>query len=226
MPSGPPGRPYLRLVLAVSLDGRLAPAAGGAAQLGGRGDRRVLEEALTWADGALLGAGTLRRHGSTCLIHAPDLLSARAAAGKPPQPVAIAVSRSALIPPDLPFFRQPLERWLLTPPPAGGTPQAPPPGFRRRLVLRDWPAALGRLPGLGLRRVALLGGAGLVGALAAERAIDELQLTLCPRLLGGAHLWMAPTIGALDGPGAAWSLLEHRPLGEEELLLRYRRRGA
>jgi formamidopyrimidine-DNA glycosylase len=39
-------RPELRLVLAVSLDGRLAPADGGAAQLGGAGDRQVLEEAI------------------------------------------------------------------------------------------------------------------------------------------------------------------------------------
>ena len=52
----------MRLVLAVSLDGRLAPPSGGAAQLGGSGDRRVLEEALAWSDAALLGAGTLRAH--------------------------------------------------------------------------------------------------------------------------------------------------------------------
>ena len=60
--------PELRLVLAVSLDGRLAPAQGGAAQLGGPGDRRVLEEVLAWADGCLIGARTLRVHGTTCLI--------------------------------------------------------------------------------------------------------------------------------------------------------------
>ncbi|MFM8674853.1 MAG: riboflavin biosynthesis protein RibD, partial [Vulcanococcus sp.] len=48
------GPPLLKLVLAVSLDGRLAPPAGGAAQLGGRGDRRALEEALAWADGCLI----------------------------------------------------------------------------------------------------------------------------------------------------------------------------
>ena len=42
--------PELRLVLAVSLDGRLAPPQGGAAQIGGRGDRRVLEEALAYLE--------------------------------------------------------------------------------------------------------------------------------------------------------------------------------
>ena len=34
-----------------------------------------LEEALAWADGTLIGAETVRRHGSTCLIHGPDLLA-------------------------------------------------------------------------------------------------------------------------------------------------------
>jgi 5-amino-6-(5-phosphoribosylamino)uracil reductase len=70
-------RPELRLVLAVSLDGRLAPPDGGAAQIGGRGDRQVLEEALAWADACLIGGRTLRLHGSTCLIHAAPLLEQR-----------------------------------------------------------------------------------------------------------------------------------------------------
>ncbi|MEB3322697.1 MAG: RibD family protein [Synechococcaceae cyanobacterium] len=225
MPPGAPQRPELRLVLAVSLDGRLAPATGGAAQIGGRGDRRALEEALAWADGALIGAETLRRHGSTCLIHAPDLLTARAVARRPAQPPAIAVSRSAAFPADLPFFRQPLERWLLAPPPEDGSTPAVPPGFSRRLRLRDWSLTLDRLGRLGFRRIALLGGATLAGTLAAEGLIDELQLTLCPCLLGGPHQWLPPTCGGLAGDGGAWSLAEHRPLGGDELLLRYRRRG-
>ena len=107
--------PELRLVLAVSLDGRLAPPEGGAAQLGGAGDRRALEEALAWADGCLIGARTLRLHGSTCLIHAPDLLAQRRHAPLPDQPVAVVVSRSGDLDPALPFFRQPLQRWLLSP---------------------------------------------------------------------------------------------------------------
>ena len=92
----------LRLVLAVSLDGRLAPPQGGAAQLGGVGDRQMLEEALAWADGCLIGAETLRRHGSTCLIHAQDLRAQRSAAGRSDQPVAVVVSRTVAIPLELP----------------------------------------------------------------------------------------------------------------------------
>ncbi|MCS5697448.1 RibD family protein [Cyanobium sp. FGCU-52] len=213
----PPGRPCLRLVLAVSLDGRLAPPEGGAAQLGGRGDRRVLEEALAWADGCLIGAETLRRHGTTCLIHAPDLLEQRARQGRPPQPVAIAVSRLGCLPPELPFFRQPLERWLLV----AGQPAESPLGFLRTLPLPNWPEALAQLARLGLERVAVLGGARLARSLLEADRLDELQLTLCPRLLGGTHLWLPP--GATGAGVSPWRLLEQRTLGGDEVLLRYGR---
>ena len=88
-------RPTVRLVLAIGLDGRLAPPEGGAAQLGGKGDRAVLEQALAWADACLVGAGTLRAHQCTCLIHDPQLLEQRRQEGRPEQPAAVVVSRQA-----------------------------------------------------------------------------------------------------------------------------------
>lgn len=211
-----PQRPFTRLVLAVSLDGRLAPPQGGAAQIGGRGDRRVLEEALAWADAALLGAETLRRHGTTCLIHAPDLLAARASQGRSPQPTALVASRSALIPEGLPFFQQPLQRWLLAPETEAAVPASR--GFDRRLALTRWPQTLQELAQLGIARLVVLGGAALAGSLLVEGLLDELQLTLCPRLLGGPHTWL-PAGVALES--AVWELREQRALEGGELLLRY-----
>jgi len=220
----PAASPELRLVLAVSLDGRLAPAEGGAAQLGGAADRLVLEEALAWADAALVGAETLRRHGSTCLIHSPALLEARRSEGRGAQPIAIAVSRSGRLPAALPFFRQPLDRWLLQ---AAAVPgPTPPQGFDRHLPLESWPQALGNLAALGQRRIAVLGGAQLAAALAAEDLLDELQLTVCPRLLGGPHGWLPADARVAPAARAGWRLVEHRALPGDELLLRWRRPGA
>ena len=108
----------VRLVLAVSLDGRLAPPGGGAAQLGSSGDRRALEEALTWADACLIGAGTLRAHRCTCLIRDADLLETRRVAKRPDQPDAVVVSRQNNFPGHWLFFQQPLRRVLLGPQPA------------------------------------------------------------------------------------------------------------
>ena len=218
----------LRLVLAVSLDGRLAPADGGAAQLGGKGDRRALEEALAWADAVLIGAGTLRAHQCSCLIHNPDLLEQRRSAGRSDQPLAVVVSRSPDFSQDWLFFRQPLRRWLLS----DGPDQ---PGFEARLEpAPNWCLTLQRLADHQLTRVVLLGGAGLTASMLQEDCIDELQLTLTPRLLGGAECWL-PVSGPHHAvPSAAvppalqssqgWSLDEVLPLGGDELLVRYSRR--
>ena len=242
-------RPELRLVLAISLDGRLAPAEGGAAQLGGAGDRQVLEEALAWADAVLLGAQTLRLHGSSCLIHRPELLAQRSAAGLAPQPLAIVVSRSGLLPATLPFFQQPLQRGLLLldvpafvaaatsldralqpepswqrnlpSPPSEGCP--PSPGFARQWAGPDWNSALAQLKAAGLGRLVVLGGASLASSLLAENLLDELQLTLCPRLLGGPHSWLGAAARLDLASQSGWRLVEQRPLLGEELLVRYRR---
>jgi 5-amino-6-(5-phosphoribosylamino)uracil reductase len=69
-----------------------------------------------------------------------------------------------------------------------------------------------------MERLVVLGGAGLAASLLAEGLIDELQLTLCPQLLGGPHAWLP--LGAAIQFGD-WVLQEHRRLKGEELLLRY-----
>ena len=211
----------VRLVLAVSLDGRLAPPNGGAAQLGGSGDRRVLEEALAWSDAALIGAGTLRAHHCSCVIRDRDLLEARSRTGRPQQPSVLVVSRQGDFPLDWPFFQQPFERHLLS---ESGCPA---PGFQHsfRLCLR-WSETLKALSSHGWSRFALLGGAALSHSLLVQDAVDELQLTLSPRILGGSFHWLLQTQTPLPETLAspeAWKLLEARSLGGNELLVHYRR---
>ena len=211
----------MRLVLAVSLDGRLAPPEGVAAQLGGDGDRRALEHALAWADACLIGAGTLRAHQCTCLIRDGQLLEQRRRQGRPDQPAALVVSHQATFPRQWRFFEQPLQRWLLA-------PQAPSEGFDRWLPLaRNWNDQLQELSALGMKRLVLLGGAGLAGDLLQHDAIDELQLTLVPRLLGGGNTWVPGGLASLPDAltaTSAWSAMEPEPLGEGEWLMRYQRR--
>ncbi len=210
--------PEVRLVLAVSLDGRLAPAHGGAAQLGGRGDRRALEEALCWADGCLIGGHTLRLHRTTCLIRDADLLEQRQRAGLPPQPLAVVVSRHGHFDQGLPFFSQPLRRGLLL---SGAAAAAgTPPGFDLHWPLEAWPQTLGQLQAAGLQRLVLLGGANLAGQLLAAGVVQELQLTLCPQVLAGPHSWVQEW--AMPAVPTGWQMLEHRAIGDGELLLRYR----
>jgi len=195
----------VRLVLAVSIDGRLAPPEGGPARLGGDPDRQALEEALAWADASLIGAGTLRTHGTTCLIHRRSLLEQRRCACRDDQPVAMVVSRSGRFPGDLAFFRQPLHRWwldrheggrmsdLASRFPSEEEPTAKgcrPDWFERRLPFSPWSHTIAQPASPGQRRLAVLGGAQLAATLFSADGVGGLQLTLGPRLLGGTHLWL------------------------------------
>ena len=45
----------VRLVIAISLDGRIAFENGTSKNLGGKGDRKALEHAMAWSDGVLIG---------------------------------------------------------------------------------------------------------------------------------------------------------------------------
>ena len=65
---------WVKLVLASSIDGRIAYPEGGKTQLGQSGDRLVLEESLAWSDGILMGGQTLRDHQSICVIKNKSLL--------------------------------------------------------------------------------------------------------------------------------------------------------
>ena len=207
-------------MLAISLDGRLAPPQGGAAQLGGAGDRRALEQALAWADACLIGAGTLRAHQCTCLIRNPQLLEQRLQEGRPQQPAAVVVSRSLGFSRTWQFFDQPLQRWLLAPAPMHQ-------GFDRWFPLAPtWPERLQALGAAGIQRLVLLGGAQLTADLLAADCVDALQLTVVPQLLGGPFSWLpftdSPLPASLVQPGA-WQADGVEDLGHGEWLLRYQR---
>ena len=221
MPQRPTSlRPFVRLVLAISLDGRLAPPGRGAAQLGGEGDRCALEQALAWADACLIGAGTLRAHQCTCLIRSPQLLEQRRSEGRTEQPAAVVVSRSPDFSSSWRFFNQPLQRWLLAPEPVDQ-------GFDRWFPLAPtWSERLQALGAAGIQRLVLLGGAQLSADLLQADCVDALQLTLVPQLLGGLFSWLpctnAPLPAALAQPGA-WQSEGAEDLGDGEWLVRYRR---
>ena len=104
---------WVKLVLASSIDGRIAYPEGGKTQLGQSGDRLVLEESLAWSDATLIGGGTLRAHQNTCLIHNYELIKHRTSKGRSEQPIAIVISNQKDFCKDWPFFKQPIKRWLI-----------------------------------------------------------------------------------------------------------------
>ncbi len=189
-------RPHITVVLAMSADGKIADYTGAPARFGSPGDRHHLETQIAQADATLFGANTLRAYGTTLPITDPALLAQRRDRGQPPQPIHMVCSRSGQLDPRLRFFQQPVPRWLVTTPP-GAAQWSTSAAFDRVLASSTstgaiaWPTVWTMLRSQGVERLVAMGGGTVVGLLLAHDWVDEVWLTLCPLLLGGAA---APTL--------------------------------
>ena len=217
-------KPWVKLVLASSIDGRIAYPEGGKTQLGQSGDRLVLEESLAWSDAILMGGQTLRDHQSICIIKNQSLLKERISKGKPEQPIALLASNQIEFPCHWLFFKQPIERWLLQKQ-DGKNELILPNGFHKRINLKfKWRDSLHDLAQKGLSKIVLLGGANLISNFLVEDLINELQITITPHLLGGSYCWVSSklsNLNAIVGKHDNWILKESEELGNNELLIRY-----
>ena len=64
--------PRVTIVIASSLDGRIALPEGGESHLGSEEDRKTLNQNLSMVDATIFGLGTLKAHESTYLIKNHD----------------------------------------------------------------------------------------------------------------------------------------------------------
>ena len=215
---------WVKLVLASSIDGRIAYPEGGKTQLGKSGDRLVLEESLAWSDGILMGGQTLRDHQSICVIKNKSLLKKRTSEGKNEQPIALIASNQIDFPENWLFFQQPLQRWLLQMQDKKNEIMLPD-GFDKRINLRiTWRDSLDDLYQKGIAKIVLLGGANLISSFLLENLIDELQITITPHLIGGDYCWVSSELRNLNtimNKKNNWILKESKKLGNNELLIRY-----
>ncbi len=215
---------WVKLVIASSIDGRIAYPEGGKTQLGQSGDRSVLEESLAWADGILMGGQTLRDHQSICIIKNQNLIKQRIIEGKDEQPISLIASKQINFPINWLFFKQPVQRWLLQKETEKNENQLPN-GFHKRINLKHkWRDSLYDLNHKGLSKIVLLGGAKLISDFLIEDIINELQITITPNLLGGSYCWVSSKLKNLNMSNKNndnWILKESKKLGNNELLVRY-----
>ncbi len=215
---------YTTLVLAMSVDGKIANTRRDPDKFASRQDFWRLEKLVACSDAVLIGSGTLRAHGTTMRVLAEESIADRRSRGWADQPYQIVCSGSGEIPKDLKFFQQPVPRWLLTTESGVGSwPEGD--EFQRILVSPgpgiDWRWAWQRLLAEGIERLCVLGGAEIATALWQLDAIDELYLTICPLLIGGLD---APTL--CDGLGLDsfhWLKLLSCDTVGGEVFLHYRR---
>lgn len=219
-------RPHITVILAMSADGKIADFQRSPARFGSKTDKAHLEKQIAVADAVLFGAGTLRAYGTTLTISHPNLLQHRVQAGKALQPLHIVITENANLNPEIRFFQQPVERWLLTSEQGASLWQSRD-DFARIFVFEtnlnkiNISAALERLKNEKIERLAVLGGGELVASLLELGAVDEFWLTVCPVVLGGS---VAPTpvggAGFLENLAPRLKLLEVETV-EDEVFLHY-----
>jgi riboflavin-specific deaminase-like protein len=181
----PPDRPYLVLNMVSSLDGRAAidwRTKGLSTEL----DRRLFHHLRTQADAVMVGAGTVRTERYGRMAKSEELRDKREREGLARDPQAVVVSGRLDLPADLPLLNEPEQRVLIA-----TASDAVLPGVGDQVeyarVGDDLPLLMARLrEQYGIRSVLCEGGPTLNSFLLAAGLVDELFLTLNPKLVGGA----------------------------------------
>ena len=160
------------------------------------GDRFVLALLRAAADAVIVGAGTLRKEPGSVWSAAsvfPDAAAAfaqlRVALKRPPDPPTILVTTSGDIDLRLPAFHSGVPVVIATTAAGAGRVGTKPDGVTARVLAESGPIAARALVDLarevsGGTRILTEGGPSLHAQFLAERVLDELFLTIAPRLAG------------------------------------------
>ena len=181
----PADRPYLALNMVSTLDGR-ASLEGRTRGLSTELDRRLFHALRSRVDAVMVGAGTLRTERYGRMIKSEEVRERRVADGLTPDPLAVVVSASLALPADLPLLAEPEQRVVIATASDADLPAAAAQVEYLR-VGDDVPVLMARLrEDFGVRSVLCEGGPTLNSHLVAADLVDELFLTLNPKLVGGA----------------------------------------
>jgi riboflavin-specific deaminase-like protein len=179
------GRPYLALNMVSTLDGKAAidwRTKGLSTEL----DRQLFHHLRTQVDAVMVGAGTLRAERYGRIAKSEELRRKRVSEGLAEEPLAVVVSARLDLPADLPLLQTPEQEVVI----ATGSDSVLQGTTARIEYLRtgdDLPLLMTKLrEERGIRSVLCEGGPTLNSYLLAAGLVDELFLTLNPKLSGGA----------------------------------------
>jgi riboflavin-specific deaminase-like protein len=181
----PPDRPYLVLNMVSTLDGKATidwRTKGLSTEL----DRQLFHHLRAQADAVMVGAGTARTERYGRMAKSEELRDKRQREGLARDPLAVVISGRLDLPADLPLLSEPEQTVLIA-----TASDAVLPGVGDQVeyarVGDDLPLLMARLrEEYGIRSVLCEGGPTLNSFLLAAGLVDELFLTLHPKLAGGA----------------------------------------
>jgi riboflavin-specific deaminase-like protein len=181
-------RPYVVLNMVSTADGR-ATIGGRSGPIGNRADRELFHGLRGTVDAVMVGAATVRMERYGRIIPQEPRRRARRERGLSEEPLACVVSGRLSLPPDIPLLAEPAARVVVVTSSAASLPDcAAQLDYVRaqRDGLLDLPAALAELrERFGVRTLLCEGGPHLGAQLLAAGLLDELFLSLAPKLAGG-----------------------------------------
>jgi riboflavin biosynthesis pyrimidine reductase len=188
-------RPYVLVNFIATADGR-STFTGRSGALGDEGDRALFHGLRERADAILVGTRTIGIEGYGRMLGRPERRERRLAAGRSAEPLACLVTRSGHIPDHIPLFAEPEARVVIFTPTELELGQV----SAQVDVVRVDPGELTLTTVLrrlhsdhGVELLLCEGGPMLFGSLLEENLVDELFLTVAPRLSGGGS---SPTISS------------------------------
>jgi riboflavin biosynthesis pyrimidine reductase len=210
---------YVRCNMISTFDGAIT-LNGRSGALGGRADRRVFQVLRSWADVVVVGAGTARaeRYGPARLDG--SLRAARAGRGQPPVPPIAVVTSSGNLDIGSSFFTEAEVRPIVVTAGPGEAALRARAGTAGGAALADladvlvagdkevdMASAFDTLARIGSGSLLVEGGPGLNADIVRAGLLDELCLTVSPRLVAG------------DGPRVVAGATLDPPLGVEVVRL-------
>ena len=228
MNAKPPALPFVTVNFAITWDGRVSTRNFTPADFTSKRDKRRLTEIRSTTDAVLAGASTIAADKMTMGISDPALRAARVARKQAPHPIRVIVSNSGRISPALPVFAKDFSPIVIFSTTKMTSRTRAALAAKADLWLHESPAINLRAMLATLRaeyrvrRVVCEGGPRLFRALLAGQLVDEIHLTLSPRIFGGRG---APTLTGLPGdflPHSTRCTLREMKTVEGECFLRYR----
>jgi riboflavin biosynthesis pyrimidine reductase len=187
-PAGPPERPHVMLNMVSTVDGR-ASIAGRSGPIAGAADRELFHALRGPVDAVMAGAGTMRVERYGRITPDGSRRRMRRERGLQEEPLACIVSASLALPADLPLLAEPEAHVVvLTPSDATLPDSAARIDYvrKRRGDELDLAGALSELrERFAVEELLCEGGPHLNSQLLAAGLVDELFLSLSPKLAGG-----------------------------------------
>jgi riboflavin-specific deaminase-like protein len=204
-------RPYTLVNFVASADGHAAYR-GRSRWLSDDADRELFHGLRERVDAVMAGTGTLRSERYGRMVRDPERRRRRAASGLNPEPLAVVMSRSGDVPTDIPLFADPGSRVVVFTSAELDTSDL----LAEVQVVRvdrgelTLTTIMRRLrSAYDVRSLLCEGGPTLFGALLRENLVDELFLSLAPKLTGGGTapaITAGPELAELQTMSLVWAL--------------------